>query len=645
MSPRGGRRKTVSKHSRIKIVRYGFFAILGVFALRLFFLQILQGGFYKALAEGQHGFYAELFAQRGDILVRDWVDGDEYAVATMEPSGLVYTDPRRVEDPENTAIVISRLLGYSLPSEADIAAFRPADIATPTSAASVDQLALRLLQPAIEPAVEEENSEGLENVEVENVGPTFEEEFDDYLTLLARLQKEDDPYEPIERNVRADIIERIDELDLPGIYTTSEIVRAYPEKGISGQLTGFLGMNDSGDRVGLYGIEGYFDEFLRGSNGFLDSVKDASGVLIGIGGRAFERAQDGGDLLLTVDRTIQYEACKRIQEGVEQYEADSGVVIVAEPETGRIIAMCSYPNFDPAFYSKVESATTFQNMATSYTYEPGSVMKPLVMAAAIDQGVIRPTTTYTDTGSEKIDRFTIMNSDKESHGLQTMTQVLEKSLNTGMIFVMRKMGFDPFQKYMKAYGFGERTGLTISGEAAGTIESLDVKSEIYYATASFGQGVTVTPLQLVMAYSAIANGGYLMRPYIIEEKRYSDNSVEIIRPKLLRQVLSEDAARQTGAMMVSVVEEGHAKAAAIDGYYIAGKTGTAQVPRTDGPGYDPNHTKATFAGFAPLDNPQFAMIVMLDHPRTSPWADSTAAPVWRGLAEFMLQYFEVTPQR
>lgn len=641
MEGHGVRARPKKVEGRIGAMRLAFFAVLTLFGLRLFFLQVIQGGFYKALAEGQHGFYAELYAKRGDILLRDWADGSEYAVATMAPSGFVFADPGNVKDPENTALILAQILGYPIPQSGEqsqqvATAPNPIEQNTNTSP-SVDALVNQLTQVAPDEVAQPSP---------EQVPPSNEPDpYAQYRLLLARLLKKDDPYEPIQRGVRADVIARIEEAKLPGIHTVDEDARTYPETGIGGQLLGFLGMNDKGERVGLYGIEGFFDDFLKGKNGFLASTTDPSGRWIGIGSRAFERAQDGGDILLTVDRTIQYEACKVMAEGVQKYQADYGAVVIMEPKTGRIIAMCGAPNFESPDYASVEDASVFQNKTVTYPYEPGSVMKPLVAAAALDMGAITPNTTYNDTGEEKIDRFTIRNSDLKANGIQTMTNVLEKSLNTGMIFIMRKMGMDPMQEYLKNYGFGERTGIELTGEARGTLDSLDIKSEIYYATASFGQGVTTTPLQLAVAYSAIANGGYIMRPYIVEEKRYSTGVVEKTQPKVVRQVLSEKAAQQAAAMMVSVVENGHSRTVAMEDYYIAGKTGTAQVPRDDGPGYKPDETKVTFAGFAPLDDPQFVMIVMYAHPRTSQWAEGSASPTWRELADFMLQYFEVTPQR
>ena len=316
-----------------------------------------------------------------------------------------------------------------------------------------------------------------------------------------------------------------------------------------------------------------------------------------------------------------------------------------EPSTGRIIAMCSAPDFDPNEYGAVEDLATYNNKAIFTAYEPGSVFKPIVMAAAIDQGTVEPTTLFNDTGEEKIDEYTIRNSDLKAHGLVSMTEILKESLNTGMIHVMRLMGGKTMLSYIEAFGFGDWTGIDLSTEASGTIDSLYKDHEIYYATASYGQGITVTALQIASAYSAIANGGELMKPYIVEELRKPDGTVEETRPETIRRVISSKTATTVGAMMVTVVEEGHATHAQVPGYYIAGKTGTAQVASQNGVGYQEGVTNATFAGFGPIEDPVFSMVVTLNHPRTSPWAADTAAPVFGEVADFLLHYFEVVPRR
>jgi len=349
--------------------------------------------------------------------------------------------------------------------------------------------------------------------------------------------------------------------------------------------------------------------------------------------------------VLTLDRTIQYVACKMLREGVERYDADGGSLVIIEPKTGAVIAMCNAPDFDPNMYNQVEDISVYNNSAIFTAYEPGSVFKPLVMASALDMGAVTPTTTYEDTGEVQVDEYTIRNSDLKSYGMQTMTEVLEKSLNTGMVFVMRQMGEEALRGYVERFHFGTLTGIELDTESPGTVDSLYEQAESYYATASYGQGITVTPLQLTAAYAALANGGLLMRPYIIEEMRGSDGSVQETVPTPVEQVVSKKSATTIGAMLVSVVENGYGEHAAVDGYYIAGKTGTAQVARLGGLGYQENATIATFSGFGPIEEPAFAMTVVLNRPKTTTWAADTSTYIWGDVAEFLLQYLEIAPTR
>jgi len=460
---------------------------------------------------------------------------------------------------------------------------------------------------------------------------------------VTRLSKEDDPYEPVARNVSESQLNKILDLELSGIHYVLEDTRSYPEANLGGHIFGFVAQTDDGMN-GQYGLEGFFEEYLSGENGFLDIVTDIGGQWIGVGKREFEEAEDGSDLLLTIDRTIQYTACKALYEGVERYEADGGSVVIIEPKTGRVIAMCNAPDFDPNIYNEVESISIYNNASIFDPYEPGSVFKPLIMAAALDVDAVTPSQTYEDTGEVEIEQYTIRNSDLKAYGIQTMTEVLEKSLNTGMIYVMREMTGLVMTDYIENFGFGVLTGIDLDTEARGTIESLYNDHEVYYATASYGQGITSTALQIAMAYGAIANGGWLMEPYIVEEKRYDDGTVEDDQPYAIRQVIDESTATTVSAMLVSVIENGHAGYAGVDGYYIAGKTGTAQVASTEG-GYQKDNTIATFAGFGPVEDPQFVMVVRIDHPRTTEWAADTAAPIFGEIAEFILDYLEVPPTR
>ncbi len=462
--------------------------------------------------------------------------------------------------------------------------------------------------------------------------------------ILPRLQKEDDLYEPLKRQVPDDDIEKIKSLEIEGIEFSDESYRYYPEGKYFGQVLGFVGYQGD-ERAGQYGIEGYFNEVLSGEQGFFQAQMDAGGNWITVGDTQFKEAVDGADIVLTIDRTIQFTVCEKLAKAVERHGADSGSVVILDPKTGAVMTMCNYPDYDPNNYNEVESADVYINRAIYNQYEPGSVFKPITMAAALNEGEVGPNTKYVDEGSIEIGKYTIRNADSKVYGEQTMTQVLEESINTGAIFAAEKIGNERFYEYIKRFGFGKSTGIQLQTEVSGDLSSVAELKDIYTATASYGHGITVTPLQLVAAYAAIANGGKLLKPYIVDEVRYSDGYVNKTTPEEITQVLTSKTAATLGAMLVRVVENGHGKLAGVNGYYIAGKTGTAQLPLTDRVGYDPNRTIGSFAGFGPVDDPAFAMIVRIDVPRDVIWAESSAAPLFGDIAEFLLNYFEVPPNR
>ena len=462
--------------------------------------------------------------------------------------------------------------------------------------------------------------------------------------IVAKMNKPKDLYEELAHKLSEEQRTTIDKLNLKGIYITDEQVRYYPENSIGAQMIGFVGFKGD-DRIGQYGIEGAMEKYLAGQKGYVKADRDTGGRWIVTGTQEFKDAQDGSNLVLTVDDTIQFTACTKLDEAVKKHGADSGSVIIMNPTTGAILAMCTSPSFNPNEYNKVDSISIYENQVVTGAYEPGSVFKGLTMSAAINEGKVTPDTTYEDSGEEKIASFTIRNSDGKANGIQTMTQVLEKSLNTGAIFAMRQLGPKLFTTYVQKYGFGEKTGVDVQGEAAGNISNLKLPGEIFSATASFGQGITVTPLQLVAAYAAIANGGQLLKPYIIQEIDHPDGKKDVTQPQTVRQVISSDTASTIGAMLVNVVENGHGTRAGVEGYWVAGKTGTAQVKSTSGGGYDPSATIGTFAGFAPVSNPVFAMVVRIDHPRDVTYAESSAAPLFGDIAKFLLHYLQIAPDR
>lgn len=459
--------------------------------------------------------------------------------------------------------------------------------------------------------------------------------------LFKRLNKPNDLYEPMAHYLTDDQQATIAALKIPGMYFSDENTRYYPEKNIGSHLLGFVGF-DGTKKIGQYGLEGAYENTLAGQRGFIKAEKDAGGQLIATAAQFWQPATNGADLVLTVDRAVEYEACHRLDEAVKLHGADGGSVVILNPKTGAIIASCGSPDFDPNQYNAVKDAKAFLNPVTQQTYEPGSVMKALTLSAALDQGKITPEATYTDTGQVKIGNFTIMNSDKKAHGVQTMNQVLEQSLNTGAVFAMNQIGPHSFGQYMQAYGFGQPTGVELD-EVTGTIKSLSADKDIYASTAAFGQGVTVTPLQLASAYLAVANGGKLMRPYIIERIKKSDGSEQITQPQMIRQVIKPETAAIISAMLVRAVRFGHGKRAGVPGYFVAGKTGTAQIPDPKSGGYLTNVTIGTFAGFAPVEDPKFVMVVKLDKPRDVQFAESSAAPLFGDIAKFLLAYYHVQP--
>jgi cell division protein FtsI/penicillin-binding protein 2 len=448
----------------------------------------------------------------------------------------------------------------------------------------------------------------------------------------------DKPYlPPIASKVDEDKAEEIKNLNLAGVYLEEEDIRSYPEGEITASILGFV--NAEGE--GQYGLEGFYDSELRGEKGILLGEKDIGGKIINYLNKAV--SSNGADLILTIDRTVQFEAANKIKEAVEKFKAVSGSILIMDPKTGAIIAMANYPTFDPNKYNEVKNYDLFQNSTIGKLWEPGSVFKVITMAAGIDSNVITKDTTEYFDASVKIGGYTIWTFDKKSHGRQTMTQVLETSNNVGAVYVAQKVGKELFYKYLKDFGFGSLTGIDLDTEVAKPLKPFKSWKDVELATMSFGQGIAVTPIQVVTAVSVIANGGKLVRPHIVDEIISPDGKRQKIEKKEIRQVISPSSAETVTSMMVSVVENGHGKKAKVAGYKVAGKTGTAQIPKKDGRGYEEGKSIGSFVGFAPAENPRFVMLVKIDEPQTVEWAESSAAPVFGEIAKFLLNYYQIPP--
>lgn len=437
--------------------------------------------------------------------------------------------------------------------------------------------------------------------------------------LFKKLNKPGDPYESILSKASGEEIQKLKELGLGGVYVDSEEHRFYPLGRIASQVLGFTTPDENGQSVGKYGLELFFDDMLAGKNGTVD-------------GGSIVRSKPGENLTLTIDYHIQSRAESILEQLVKDWGAESGVVIVQEPKTGKVLAMAGKPDFDPNQYGTSEFKN-FLNPAVQAIYEPGSIFKVITMAAGIDSGAITPETTYFDTGSLTLNGKTIKNWDLKGHGKITMTEVIEQSINTGAAFAEKQTGHDTFRQYLEKFGFTRATGIKLPGELKGSIAPLvHDPRDINFATASFGQGISVTPVALVNSISTIANGGVLMRPLVLADEK----------PEMLRKVISEDAAGKVRGMMVSAVDK--AEVAKIPGYSVAGKTGTAQIPNFKKGGYT-DQVINTYVGFAPASDPKFTILFKLDKPQGAPLAGATVVPAFRNLAEFILNYYSIPPDR
>ena len=357
-------------------------------------------------------------------------------------------------------------------------------------------------------------------------------------------------------------------------------------------------------------------------------------------------ADSGSELVLTVDRNIQAMAEEELARSVAEYQAEGGTIIVMDPRTFGILAMASLPDYDPGkYYDFVDrSPPPFEDPAISYQYEPGSVFKIVTVAAALDSGTATPDTVYYDGGEIEVGGQVIMNASRRAYGNQTITQALVESLNVGMAWLSTKMGADTFYQYVWGFGFGQPTGVDLEGEVPGQVwlpGDYEHWHDSNLGTNSFGQGLAVTPLQMATAVATVANDGTRLRPHIVARRTDPDGTVFVSRPVTEGQPISAETARQLTEMMVQVVEEG-AEKAKVDGYRVAGKTGTAQIPIPGG--YDKESTIASFAGFGPVDDPQFVILIKLDRPKTSAWAIDTAAPAFSRLASRLFVALGIPPE-
>ncbi|PJE51018.1 MAG: hypothetical protein COV29_01960 [Candidatus Yanofskybacteria bacterium CG10_big_fil_rev_8_21_14_0_10_36_16] len=558
----------------------------GGIVYRLFSLTVLQHSNYVKYAQKQYENSLSQLENRGNIY---FLGGEKngYLAATNQSFTYVYSDNTQVGDPSGTAKTLADILGEESGRIADLLSHK--------------------------------NKE--------------------YVVLAEKISDEQ--------------AKKIKEEKFEGVSIGSATERFYPQGETASYVLGFVGF-EGYRRVGQYGVESTYNRVLSGledSNEWFGNTaysKVAGFFKSAVGGDNKEKLNEtekeeqsnNSDIVLTIDKDIQDFVESKLNSLLEKWQSPSGLAIVQNPNTGAILALVASPGYDPNEYDKF-NLSEFVNPVTQKLFEPGSSFKPITMAGALDKGVVEPNTTYNDTGTVTESGFTIKNFDERSHGVQTMRQVLEKSLNTGTIFAQGKLGNDDFLNYAVAFGFGQKTGIDMPGEIIGNISNLYTGRKINFMTASFGQGIAVTPIQLINAYSAMANGGKLMKPYIVEEIINSDGTRIVTEPEILGQPIKEKTSLAIKSMLTGAVDNGFDKAR-VSGYDVAGKTGTAQISEDGEYGEDFIHS---FVGFAPSYNPMFVVLLKIDRPKGEEFASNTLSPAFADIMKFLFNYYGVPPTR
>jgi stage V sporulation protein D (sporulation-specific penicillin-binding protein) len=557
---------------RIYFLKLILLLFLGAILIRLFYWQFIRADELRVLAEGQHLEEKKIDALRGQILF-----SDGSILASNKPVYLLYGSPKVLssEDKVKVATILARVI-----------------------------------------------AEGDGEMEVKK-------------EILDNLNK-DLFWVPLRKNVDLNLKIKIDELKLTGIGFEESSSRFYPEGSSSAQLLGFVASDQRGIDTGYFGLEGFYNGELKAVAGEIRQEKDTLGLPILLGDFLSSAPKDGKTLKLNIDRAVQFTVEESLKKGMVKYGAKAASAIVMDPKTGAVLALATLPSYDPANFGSYPKET-YRNPIVADSYEPGSTFKVLVMAAAVNENLVK-----SDTKCDICDKpvqisgFTIRTWDNKYLADASMTDVIVHSDNTGMVFTSKKIGLDKFYDYLTKYGFGNITNIDLQDEAAPEIRPKKSWGEIDLATASFGQGIAVTPIEMIKAVSSIANKGYIMEPHVV-----SSVGDFQIKPKVVNQVISESAAKTITEMMVKAVNEGEAKFFKPKGFKIAGKTGTAQIPVAGH--YDPTKTIASFVGFAPADDPRFIMLVRYDQPSSSIFGAETAAPTFFEIAKHLFPYFKIAP--
>jgi len=466
----------------------------------------------------------------------------------------------------------------------------------------------------------------------------------DVVAFFLKAGKKDDPYEEIARRVPEESATRIKEMEIPGVSIFSEKWRYYPGETIAAHTVGFVGWN--GDSLGgRYGLERYYDDVLRRGEENL-YVNFFAEIFANLGKSLFYRGSREGDIVISIEPEVERHLETVLRDVVKKWNADSGGAIIIDPKTGAVYALASYPTFDPNHFEKEKKHTIFSNPLVENMYEMGSIVKPLTMAAGLDARVVTAKSTYNDAGFLVLNTARIGNYDGKARGVVSMQEVLNQSLNTGAVHVMQKVGKEKFAKYMLSFGIGEETGIDLPNEIPGLVTNLKSSRDIEYATASFGQGIAMTPIAMTRALAVLANKGVLVTPHIVTRIDYPLSSKEINLSDDVRRVIKEEAAEEITRMLVGVVDT-----ALVGGvqklprYSIAAKTGTAQMALPEGGGYYDDRYLHSFFGYFPAYDARFLVFLYMVYPKEVRYSSQTLTDPFFDVAKFLINYYEIPPDR
>ena len=469
----------------------------------------------------------------------------------------------------------------------------------------------------------------------------------DAATFYSKATKKDDPYEEIQKRVSEDIIKKIEPLKIPGVIIEKERWRYYPGDTMAAPLVGFVGYN--GDSLeGRYGLEKYYEDVLKRSSEDL-YVNVFAEIFSNISNTFSKDMEREGDIVTTIDPEVQGFVDKEAEATTKRWSSNYTGIIVIDPKTGEIYAMGNSPTFNLNDFSKEKDLSVFSNPSISNSYEIGSVMKAITMTSGIDSGAITANSKWFDHGFVTLDGKKITNVDKNARGSSTMQDILSHSMNTGSTYIMQKMGKEKLAEYLQKFGIGIETGIDLPNEVAGNINNLKSPRDLEYATASFGQGISLTPINAVRAFSVIANGGKLITPHVVKKINFKVGlSKNISYVDEARQIVSKESTEDVSRMLVQVVDT-----ALIAGKYkqehysVAAKTGTAQMarPANEGGGYYSDKFLHTFFGYFPAYNPRFLVFLYTVDPKKVNFGSETLSDPFFDTVKFLINYYQIPPDR